>query len=257
MRKLAIPAVVAVALGIAAIAYAQQPTPSPMTLQATGKISSSKGATKTKGVPVSASMETKTLTADGSRQESLMSLAGGWGGVVSNGKYFPKCDINKINDAQTDKICPKGSLVGSGTLTAVIGPENDFSGAGTPCNKQAHWYNAGQGKMTVMLVGPGSECAGVGYTPPTPAKWSKSAGVNGGEAIVLSVPGNISHPLPGVLASLTGAQVTFKKLVTKVHGKKIGFLEARKCSGTRTFTATIVGDPSGKKVTATSSMGKC
>jgi len=255
MKKFVTIAAVATAcLAPAAAAFASA-TPSPLQINATAKVA--KGGSKHKPKPVSVASDVSTATTDGSRQESFARLDVAFGGVRSNGKYFPKCTVAQIDAAQSDAGCPKGSLIATGKLTALVGPESDFSSPGVTCEKDVHLYNAGQNKVANILVGPAQNCAGVGYLPPWGLTWSDKGGVQGGQMLLNPIPTNISHPLPGVLGSTTHLITNYKKLTTTVKGKKVGYLESIGCKGKRKATTKIVGDPSGRVVSSTGVAGTC
>lgn len=258
MRKLTVAAAPALCgLAVATtIAYAQQPAPSPVIVKATGSASKGKGTPK-KPVPVSATASIVMSTADGSRVESVKTIDHAWGGVVSNGKLFPTCSIDAIAAAQSDAGCPKGSLIASGKLDAVLGPDSDFSNPGAMCSKSVRVYNAGQDKAVYLLVGPGSTCAGVGYLPPFPAKWEKFNAVDKGQSLNVPIPTFIGHPLPGVLGSISTTTLTFPKRTVKVKGRKRGYLESIGCKGKRTYSNYLLGDPDGEVLASKSSAGAC
>jgi hypothetical protein len=245
----------AVCLTAAAVALAQQPTPSQLSIQSEATIAS--GGTKKKPKPVSIKVVTTTSTDDGSRQETFSEIDSVWAGIRSNGKYWPKCTADEIDLAQSDADCPKGSLIATGTLLALVGPENDFSNPGIECRKDVHLYNAGQNKVTTILVGPAAECAGVDYLAPWEIIFTKKGGIAGGQKLVNKIPPNISHPLPGVLGSTTELTTNYKKLVKKVDGKKVGYLESIGCKGKRKTTESVVTDPTGQTLTAKGDSGNC
>ena len=85
-------------------------------------------------------------------------------GVVNNGKDFPTCSLAKIEAAKTDTGCPKGSLVATGSITALIGPTTDPSASNpnvAPCKPLLHAYNGGPGKVVFFFVdqAPDHTCA--------------------------------------------------------------------------------------------------
>ena len=76
-------------------------------------------------------------------------------GTVADGKDFPKCTKGMIGAAKSDTVCPKGSLVATGAITATLGPASSPSAAtpGTvPCNPLLHVYNGGPGKLVFFFV---------------------------------------------------------------------------------------------------------
>jgi hypothetical protein len=255
MRKFVTIAAATACLTPVAVALAQTATPAPLQLEASAKVA--KGGSKKKPKPVAVTSIIDTSTADGSRQETFSQLDTAFGAVRSNGKHFPKCTVAEIDEAQSDEGCPEGSLIADGDLTALVGPENDFSNPGAECKKTVHLYNAGQNKVANILVGPADECVGVGYLPPWELTWSNKGGVQGGQVLLNPIPPNISHPLPGVLGSTVHLVTRYKKLTTKVKGKTVGYLESIGCKGKRKATTKITGDPSGTKYAETAIAGAC
>ncbi len=63
-------------------------------------------------------------------------------GIVTNGKGFPTCSLAKIQAAKSDTVCPKGALVATGSITALLGPDDRperlGSPASLPCNPLLH-----------------------------------------------------------------------------------------------------------------------
>lgn len=256
MRRTALFAGIAALATPASVAFAQsqQPNPSPLTISGTNTVS--KGTRGGKPVPVSIATFVRTGTKDGSRPEGWKDVGLVVPGVTSNGAFFPKCDINKFAAAQSPSACPKGSLISTGKLTAIIGPANDFSNGGAPCKKDVSIYNAGQGKVISYLSGPGADCAGVAYQPPFPGTLKTS---NGTMTLRVPIPADtISRPLPGVLGSPTSQRNNFKKLTVRRNGVTRGFFESTcKKGGSRKVTSFVVGDPSDKTYSLSTAARKC
>jgi hypothetical protein len=240
-----------------AVAAAQLPQPTPSQLKLTTSSTVKPGGTKKKPKPVAITSLLDTSTADGTRQETFSELDVAWAGVKSQGQYFPTCTAAQIDAQQSDSVCPKGSLIATGKLTALVGPEADFSNPGAKCEKDVRLYNAGKNKVTNILVGDPSKCAGVGYLAPWTLTWTKKGGIQGGQMLKNPIPTNISHPLPGVLGSTVHLETDYKKLTTKVKGKKVGYLVSIGCKGKRTGLTNIVTDPSGAHLTDSQPAGKC
>jgi hypothetical protein len=217
----------------------------------TAKFSFSPSKAGSKSKPVALAV-TQTLGASGTggnRAGPLTRLTSTMYGLVSDGKDFPTCSLKTIGNAATgyDKACPKGSLVAQGAVTSLLGPGNDGTSTGTPCNPYLHVYNSGQGKVTFffVIIPPKYICA----TLMTGASAPYSGTVkNVGKNLVLDVPlppdiSTQAGNLKGVYASLIHYTLKFSKLTKKVHGKTVGYLSSVACkSGKRPwsqrFTAT-------------------
>lgn len=244
------------ALAVPAVALGAQPSPSPVQVKST--LTASRGVgTKAKPVPVTASYTFHVSTADGSRPEAVKSFSHAWEGVRSYGRYFPKCTIEQISKAQSDSVCPKGSLVGKGPIHSLVGADNDFSNPGAPCDREARSYNAGQDKVVVLFVGPGTKCLGTAYTPPYAGKWSNSGGIGGGQLNISAPPFETTHPVPGLLVSTLDLKFTFPKRVITVKGRKVSYLMSVGCSGKRAAREDYARQPSGKKTVTKTTAGRC
>lgn len=242
--------VVAVALGallVAGAAYAATLN----TYAAKFTFTSKKAGTASKPVPIGFTQDFKAKNATaGQRTAVLTDLKTTLYGVKVDTADFPTCskttiaDTNKGNDDQ----CPKGSLVASGSITALLGPPSDPTNAGAPCNPLLHVYNSGKGKVTFFFVptakGTPHACAGgilaKGSVPPYPGTIKKS-----GKNLVLDVPipTYVDFPLPGAEGSLTSEHLVWAKLTTKKKGKTVSFLSSVGCKGgkrpvAQSFTAT-------------------
>ena len=211
------------------------------------------GGSASKPVPVSASFHFDAAGAGGGRPVTPKEVNFIWEGIKENGASFPKCTAAEIDVAQSDSVCPKGSLVATGVIEAILGPEgNRTSNVG--CVKQLKLYNSGKGRTTLFPTGDPSKCAGVGYQPPIDMPWKT---VKGARQLRLPFPENISHPLPGIEGAFASLELKLKKMTVKKKGKKIGYLESKGCAkSTRTFTLTIIPE-SGQNQVVTTSAGKC
>jgi len=88
-------------------------------------------------------------------------------------KYFPKCTVAQINASSTfNAICPKDSLVASGTVssdlspstvgTSATGPNPNLTAPTAPCNVDLSVYNAGGGNLAYFFTLPSADaCDGL------------------------------------------------------------------------------------------------
>jgi hypothetical protein len=232
LRRIIASCTAAVALIAAGAAYAAVTN----TYTASATFSPSKAGTKAKPVAVGITIDQAAHGSGGNRSAVLTELGNTFYGVQSNGKLFPVCTPATINNAQSDSGCPKGSLIGTGTVHAVIGPSNNPAAPGTQCTKTVNIYNAGQGKLSEYLFGAPIACGGIGFLPAYPATITVSGGTL---KIDVPVPGYITHAVPSVDGSLTGQHIVYKKLVSKGHG----FFESVGCkSGKRAYTTFFVAN---------------
>jgi hypothetical protein len=237
MRKFLFIAVMAAAVAVAGLAYAQDADDT-VTLTS----SAPSGGKKSKPKPVAPTFSATLSGPGGVRAKTPKTHSWYWTGIKEYGKYFPKCTADEIDAAQSDSVCDPKALVAEGTIVAKLGPEGQLE-QNTNCNKSLRYYNEGAGKMNLYAYGPAEECAGVGYLPPIPITWKKK-GTSSEQ--VLEFPQNIAHPLPGIEGGFAEFEVTFKNVTKKVKlpgikkKVKIGYLSSVGCKGKRSFTFTSV-----------------
>ncbi|MGA2926653.1 MAG: hypothetical protein ABSG43_11785 [Solirubrobacteraceae bacterium] len=186
----------------------------------------------------------------GNRTAALTDIKTTIYGLVTNGKDFPTCSLAKIANAKSDSGCPKGAMVASGSITAVLGPANNpsQSAAGLiACAPKLHVWNAGQGKVVYFFISPASAhlCGPIttGLVGPYPGTLKQQ-----GKNLVLNtpVPSYVSFPEPGFEGSLEGEHLVWPKLTTKVAGKTVAYAASVACKkGKRpystSFTAVLNG----------------
>ena len=179
-----------------------------------------------------------------------------WEGVTFNGGSFPKCTAAQIDAAQSDSVCPKGSLIGSvSPAEAALGPVSDPTQSLSCKGKTISIYNAGASEVTWFTEGPGEQCAGVGYLAPFTAALKK---VGNSTHTTLTWPPNIVQPLHGVEGGFNLTNTTYFKVAGKPKKGKKGksfYATSIACKGSRDFTVIIV-DTEGKN-TMNTTAGKC
>jgi hypothetical protein len=162
-------------------------------------------------------------------------------GLKANTKGLPTCSVTQISTAKADTGCPKGAMLASGNITAVIGSPTNFSTTdptATACNPLLHVWNAGNGQLAFFFVdAPGHLCAGgavaTGAVPAYPATMKQS-----GKNLVVDVPipSFVNRPL-GLAGSLETEHLKWANLSTKVKGKKVPVLASVGCQkGKRPWT---------------------
>jgi len=230
------------------------------TYSASYTYSSSKAASSKSPVPVGFSLTYHAGGTNGNRAAPLTDLKTTTYGLVSNGKYFPTCSLNKIATAKNDNVCPKGAEVATGFVHSLLGPAVLPKSAGTPCNPGLDVWNAGGNKVVFFFTAKSAtQCGGLqtGATAPFYGNVSYQ-----GKYMVLDVPQpqDISIKvanLSGVYSSLILEKLTWRKLTTKVKGKTVGYLTSIGCkAGKRpwkqSFSAlNYPGQPGGTTSTQT------
>jgi hypothetical protein len=179
-------------------------------------------------------------------------------GLAFDGKDFPTCSLKKIGAAQNDSGCPKGALVASGSITAVIGQstsQSDAAALGT-CDPFLHVYNAGQGKLVYFFVpkAPNNLCLDgripLGAVGPFPGTLKTV-----GKTLVMDTPIPSYVSFPTLLeGSLTSETLAWKNLSTKVNGKTVNYIKSVACKGGKrpySVTFTAINGPGGAPSTQT------
>ena len=199
----------------------------------------------------------------GNRTAPLIDITTKIYGLVSDGKDFPTCSLNKIAQAGKDTGCPKGALVASGSITALIGSQSDQSTAGTlgTCNALLHVWNAGQGKIVFFFVdqAPNHLCLRGGITTGEVGPYPGTVKTVGKTLVMdTPIPSYVSFPT-GLEGSLTSLNLNWKNLSTKLkNGKTAHYGVSVACKGgkrpySETFTAVpqAGGTPSSTTVNGT------
>src|SRR5689334_4627619 len=221
MRRVAMLVVAVVSvLALTAVAIAQ--TTQENTYQVQGSVTpKNKPGSKKKPVPVGVKFHYTVGEKNGLQPSAIDKYTISFYGVRSvNGDKFPKCTADQINQAgNSDTGCPKGSLVGTGTIDNFVYADSDPSGntGGFKCAKKLNVYNSGKGKGALFVYGDPNACGGVGALPAFPISFVKSDG--GGTALQFTVPKTVLHPIAGLSVAVRSVSSTIKKLTVKKNGK--------------------------------------
>lgn len=177
-------------------------------------------------------------TTSGDRAAPLKNIKTTIYGVVSNGGKLPVCTDKMIESAGAaggfDKACPKGSLIGQGPVSSLLGPANDpTTSHSVPCNPFLHVYNGGKNTQVFFFTTNAShQCHGLvtGQTAPYDGHISKK-GANW--VINVPLPPDISTQVagqPGLYGSLIAETLIFAKSTT-VKGKVLHYMDSVACKG--------------------------
>ena len=230
MRRLVLIATALGVLVVAAVAYAAENNYS-----ATVKLTSKVAGSATKPAAVGYTEDYKASSSQGNARAAILTnIKTTIYGLRADGKDFPTCSAAKINKAHSDSVCPKGSMVASGFITAQVGGATDFTTPGAPCTPLLHVYNVGQGKLTFLFVEQGShQCVGLATdsVPPYPGTY-KVVGKN--LVVNVPIPKDVDYPLGpqgGVSGSLETEHLVWVKATKKVHGKTVAAISTVGCQG--------------------------
>jgi hypothetical protein len=245
LRRLVVIATALAVLVGAVTAYAA--TTGLNTYTASLKFSPNKAGTKAAPAAIGFTETYVANGTNGNRTAPLTDIKTVLYGGTSNAKGFPTCSESKIANAKSDAGCPKGALIATGSITALLGPENIQSSAAptVPCSPLLHVWNAGQGKVVFFFVVTGSHTCG----PITTGSVSPFAGTvkTVGKNLVLNtpIPNGVSFPITGVEGSLTGETLHYLKLTKTVNGKTVAYQASTGCKGgKRPYSVTFTAEPS-------------
>ena len=208
---------------------------------------------------------TQTYTAGGTkgnRTAPLTDVTTKIYGLVPNSKPFPTCSAAKIAAAKSDAGCPKGALVATGSITALIGPANNPSAQGLPCNPLLHVWNGGGNKTVFFFVDqpPAHTCAGGAITTGMVGPFVATTRVVGKTLVMdTPVPSYVSFPITGVEGSLTGETLHWLKVTKKVRGRTVAYNQSVACNkGKRPYSVTFTAELNGQSQSSTvSGSQKC
>jgi hypothetical protein len=188
-------------LALATVAFAQQ---APLSVQIDGAIKPTKGGKKKK--PKNARLQLKfSVNPDSRRTVSTITFYVPRN-VKLSGKGFRFCPASQIN-SQGEGSCPKGSKVGSGTATALLGPTL------LPQNFTVGVYAGSKNELALALTGTIS-IAFRGLI--------NKAGLPFGQKLTVDIPPQVQQPAPGLFSYITGVDTTIKAKgkAKKKKGKK-------------------------------------
>src|SRR4051795_11328850 len=233
MRRVAMLVVAVVSvLALTAVAIAQ--TTQENTYSVDGSVTpKKKPGTKKKPVPVSVKFHYTVGEKNNLQPSAIDRYKISFYGVRAvNGDKFPKCTADQISQAgNSDAGCPKGSLVGTGTIDNFVYADTDPSGAqgGFKCTKKLNIYNSGNKKGALFVYGDPNQCGGVGALPAFPISYVKGDG--GGTALQFDVPATVLHPISGLSVAVRSVQSTILQRTVTKSGKKYPYYESIACKG--------------------------
>lgn len=210
-------------LVVAAVAFAQTQE---NTYTVTGKVTPSKAGTAKKPVPVEVKFGYTVDEKTGKRPGLIRQYNIKIDGVRVNGARFPKCTFKAISAAKSDAKCPKGSLMGTGTVRNLAGPTADPSNKDTKCQLGLKVYNGGANKGVLFLRGsqadPVNKCP-LAVAQAIDANYIASAS---GVSLRFNVGGPLHNPIPGVDNAVVFVNSTIRRATTKYRGKTVGYYES-------------------------------
>ena len=175
-----------------------------------------------------------------------------YGVKAPNGAMFPKCTTAQIsanngNNGKWNAVCPKGSLVASGSVTAALtSPSSNLAGPGAPCQLGLHVYNGGAGKLTFFFTTSPAQCDGL--TTGDAAPWQGTVSESGKNLVTnVPEPADVSYNAGnvGLFGSLETETLKFSKTTVKKGKKVYPYIESTGCTKkSRPFTVTYTATQS-------------
>jgi hypothetical protein len=213
-------------LGMTSLAVAQYPLPN-VTFE--GEVTPAKGGTKKK--PKKASLRVAFTVNKESRVTADQIVFFLPANTIVSGTGFRYCTSTQI---ATNGVasCPKGSQVGKGTATAVLGPNQ------TPVSFNLTAFFGSKNALTIYL-----EQVGGSIKVPLNSPITK-AGAPFGQQITTNIPEGVSQPAPRFYSQITGVEFTLNASTSKkVKVKKKG--SKKKRTVTKRYNAVnLTGCPS-------------
>jgi hypothetical protein len=181
---------------------------------------------------------------NGNRTAPLTNIKTTIYGIAANAKGFPTCTQATIAAAHSDAGCPKGAMVATGSITAILGDTSNPSTSDPnqiPCNPLLHVYNGGGGKLVFFFVeqAPDHSCGplltgAVGPFVGTVKQVGKNLVQN------TPIPPSVSFPIPGIEGSLTSETLHWLKVTRKVKGKTVAYNTSVACKkGKRPYSVAF------------------
>ena len=245
-RVLAAAAVTAVAASSVAIAQTT-------TFDVGGSVSVT-GGSKAKPKPGALSFKFDVSDPSGNQTPPVQTYSIMYEGGRLNTGILPACKADTLNAMSTPSTssCPAGSKIGTGKLTALIGSAGQPTSAASGCQASLSLYAAGKGHATLFVSSTLSTCV-VALAQAIDMQYVTKGAFAG---LKFTVPDLLRHQV-GLDITVTHAEVSLSKIVKKVKGKKVGYIESTGCTdGQRDLQVTFT-DEAGATFPASKTLGKC
>lgn len=250
MRKLLVIALaMPVALGLPAVAVAQTNS-----YDFTGSVPS--GGSKAKPKAAGFTFNFAVDDTAGNTPAPVKSYKFTIGGLkVNTAAVKQTCTAASINAAGDAKGCSSKAIVGTGSVSAVVGVSGQplSTKAGT-CTLRMTAYAAGTDKVALFLNGgtPGAPACLVPISQAIDAKWSNGSK---GASLAFTVPELLRHQV-GLDIPVLSVKSTWKQLTGTKGKTKVAYVGSTGCKGQRSATAAFT-DETGTSTPVTKTIGKC
>ncbi len=224
MRKAVLLATV-IALGAAGAAYAA-------TVQNVYVVKAKVTPAKAGTVPVSTHVEYSTTTIPkGQRPDVVKTIKLTFQGLRSHPSAFKGCSTSRLNDSsQGPSTCPKGSKIGTGHFTALIGPSGSQTTNAPACQAEITLYNGGGNTISYYVF----VTKAAGQCPLTQAIAFAGTVHQTSHALVetVGIPASLRHAtLAGANFDIAATDVVLDipSKTTTVKKKKVALIESFAC----------------------------
>jgi hypothetical protein len=171
-----------------------------------------------------------------------------------NTTLLPGCPAARINavPTPTTDVCPAGSQIGSGALTALIGSAGLAVSSAELCHARLTLWAGGQGHATLFVSSDPSTCP-VALSEAIDMQYVTQGGLAG---LRFTVPEELRHQVQ-LDITVTHAQATLDRIVRTRRGKKVGFIEATGCADAKRDMVVTFTDETGHAFPARKTLGAC
>lgn len=216
MKKTIAAALVA-ALVLAAAAFAASSQIN--TYKVTAKTSPITAGSTKKPVPVSLTFKYDIGETNNQRPAVVDQYAIKFAGIWVNQKGVKTCSAQQINARQSNVICPKGSLVGTGKISNTVGLTSDPTSKAAECTLSLHIYNSPKNHAALYIGAPdqSEKCAGVPLSQAIDAAYTRSGTST---TLRFAVPSTLNHPgSPTISNAVTSVSST----INRIRVGKVGY----------------------------------
>lgn len=237
-------------VALAAVAVAQTTT----TVYEVGGSVTIHGGTKAKPKPGGLSFSFDVSDPSGNQTPPVQTYAIMYEGGRLNTTLIPGCTAAAINAPNTPDtgLCPAGSKIGSGRLSALIGAAGRPVSEASPCQASLQLFNAGKGHATLFVSSELATCP-VALRQAIDMQYVTKGAYAG---LRFTVPDELRHQV-GLDITVTHADATLSTIVKTKKGKKVGYIESTGCpDATRDMVVTFT-DETGQAFPARTTLGRC
>lgn len=231
------------------------------TYSVTASTSPTKAGTAAKPTNIKLSFNYSVGEKDNMRPSSVKEYKIKFSGVQLAQKGLGVCTEDQITSAGTAENCPASAIVGTGSVTNVLGPTNDPSNQELYCFLKLTVFNGKAGHATLFLKGtasqdvPEEERCIADQDVAIDAKYTVGKGANAFSTLSFTVPQTLRHPVPGLDLAVKNVQSTINLVKTKLrkNGKALSYYHSvGGCkSGKRAVQVTFVSENDVKTVAKT------